>query len=269
MSECLLRVRIDHTWYGDQPISGITLSPDAQTDAILHRFALWWRYDGAQWSLYSDRVGMRAALLAGLARELDSRPLCIRFVGNLDHLSSITALPPGSRTVPHYSSRAVDAGTGEDAVDLVLKPKSDAAAPPATIWLYPDDVARAVPGTTWCIRLEAARLPWIYFVVNRSQNPLNQPFMRTSDGQVLAGPVETQMPDGDTALRFDTGTQAWAFNRTPTLRLGLFDRFRSPLSGQTTEICLVRSMPLPASGAVRWDGDGPDRRVSAATIIYL
>lgn len=269
MSDCLVRLQVDHVWYGVRPIAGISLLPDPRTAAALRRFDLWWRYDAGLWALYSDRSGIVSSLMAGLDRALDERPLCLRFVGDLAHLASVTALPDGCRTVPHFSSRSFVAGTGEDAANRTLLPQSDMTVPPATIWLYPDDLTQASPDTTWRIRFDAARMPWMYFVVNRSQKPLNKPFMRTTDGHVLANPVETRLPDGDMALRFDTGAQAWSFSRVPTVGMGLFDRFRSPLSEQTTEICLIKSLPLPAPVATLWSGNGTDRRVGAATTIYL
>lgn len=269
MSDCLARLQIDHAWYSNRRSHEISLLPDPQTEVIFRRFDLWWRYDAGEWTLYSSRAGTAGALLSGLDRALDGGPLRLRVAGDLAHLASVTALPEGARTLPHFTTRAFDIGAGEDAADRILRAISDETAPPATIWLYPSDLAGTSPNTTWRIRFEAARLPWIYYVVNRSRSPLNQPFMRSSEGHVLAGPIEARLPDGDDALRFDTGTQAWTFSQTPAVRMGLFDRFRSPLSDQTTEICLIRSVPLPSPGAMVWDGDGAGQRVGAATTIYL
>lgn len=269
MNDCLARLRVSHAWYDTRPITGLALSPDPQTAAILRRFDLWWRYQGSEWTLYSGRTGTAATLLAGLTCALEGGPLKLNFLGNLAHLASITALPDGLRTLPRFTSRIVDAAPDDNATDHILTPQTDDTMPLATVWLYPDDLTRAAPDATWHIRFDAAEMPWIYYVVNRSRGPLNRPFVRASDGSMLTGPVETRLPDGDTALRFDTGGRPLTFSRVPTMRFGLFDQFRSPLSEQTTEICLIRSLPLPAPGSVLHDLEGVGRRISAATTIYL
>lgn len=268
MNHPLVRLQLRHGWYAPHPVAGISLQPDAQSRTLLRRFDLWWRYGAGEWSLYTGRTGTAENLLAGLARALDGAPLCLVFSGDLAHLASITGLPEGRCTLPHFSSRSVDR-PADGGTDHILRPQTDGMGPLATIWLYADDLGKAGPETCWIIQFEATRLPWIYYVVNRSHSPLHRPFMRASDGRLLAGPVETSLPDGDRALRFDTDGQALTFSRMPTLRLGLFDQFQSPLSDQVTEVCLIRSLPLPDPRSLIWDRRGPDQKVSAATTIYL
>ncbi|OYQ36192.1 hypothetical protein CHU95_05215 [Niveispirillum lacus] len=269
MSDCLLRLLIDHDWYGQHPVTGLALVPNRETEAVLRRFDLWWRQTAGGWTLFSGRGGPAAAILDGLDRALNGRPLCLGFTGDLTHLARVTALPAGATTLPHFTTRALQDRTDAGATGCILSPQSGAGVPMATVWLYPADLALVPAGTTWRICFQAAQVPWAYFVVNRSQNPLHQPFIRTSDGHLLSGPTQTQLPDGENALRFDTGGQPWTFSKTPDRGLGLYDWFRSPLSDQTTEICLIRSLPLPDPGSMLWHGEGPDRRIEAAATVYL
>lgn len=269
MSECLVRLRVTHEWYGNHHMDGVAPYPDPQTAALLRRHDLWTRFDGTEWTLYTGRAGNAATVMAGLARALDGGALRLLFAGDMTHLAAITALPPGLRTLPHFTSRAFDADPVIGPGGRRLTPRSDAAAAPGTIWLFPDDLAQAPPGTTWSIRFKALALPWMFYVVNRGRNQLHQPFVRSSDGRMLDGPVATRLPDGDAALRFDSGDQSLAFSKAPTLRFGLFDRLQSPLSDRVTEVCLIRSLPLPSAGSILWAGDGLDRRIGAAAAVYL
>jgi hypothetical protein len=269
MTTCLVRLRLTHEWCDGQPVEGLSLQPDKETAALLRRHDLWSRMDGTDWTLYAGRAGSPALLLAGLVRNLGDDPLRLNFTGDLPHLASITGLSTGRRTLPHFSSRCVTTDPVGGPMIRSLTPQSDMGAPPASVWLYPEDLAQAAPKTVWCLRFPALALPWTFYVVNRSRSPLHEPFVRGSDGGVLDGPVATLLPDGETALRFDTGDRPLPFRKAPDMSFGLFDRFRSPLSTQTTEICLKRSLPLPAATSLMRDGAEGGGRIRAAAIVYL
>lgn len=269
MADCLATLRLHHTWYDTHPGADLALVPDPRTAALLRRFGLWGRYANGEWTLHAAQSGDAQSLLAGLGRALEGAPLCLRLAGDLAHLAAVTALPDGLCTLPGYSSRAFETVGNGDGVDHVLTAQTGGSGPLAAVWLFPDDLGRAAPGTTWTIRFEAVALPWTYYLVNRSGAALNQPIMRASDGRVLSGPTPALLPDGDRALRFDTGGQKLPFSRSPSLRLGLFDQFHSPLSDRMTEICLVRSLPLPTPKSLLQEGEGAQRQISAATVVYL
>lgn len=269
MSTCLIRLRLTHEWCDGQPVDGLSLQPDTETASLLRRHDLWSRTEGTDWTLYTGRAGSPTQLLAGLVRNLEGSALRLNFAGDLSRLASITALPSDRRTLPHFSSRCATSVPASGSMIRQLTPQSDMAAPPASIWLYPDDLGQSTPETVWSLRFPALSLPWTFYVVNRSRSPLCEPFVRGSDGGVLDGPVAAMLPDGETALRFDTGDRPLAFRKSPEMSFGLFDRFRSPLSAQTTEICLKRSLPLPAVTSLMWDGAEGGRRIRAAAMVYL
>jgi len=77
------------------------------------------------------------------------------------------------------------------------------------------------------------------------------------------------LPDGTSALCFDSGETFLPLQQTPQIRFSLFDRAHSPLSQQANEICLVRNLPTPAPGALEWGGEEKVRHIRATVVVYL
>lgn len=268
MSAPLFRLHISHAWYADGRLSGWALQACAETAATMRRHGLHWHATAGEFALLAPGDDA-AAYLEALKLASNDAPLRFRIMGDVAHFAHITDLPSRLDRMPDFSSRqsSLAQHCGKPARQLLAQ--SDQADPHGELLLYPSDLARALPETQWHIHFGARALPWTYYIVNRGQSAFTRPVVRGEDGLCLSGPVPTSLPDGEPALRFDSGDLAFPLRQAAATQFGLYDQVHSPLSEQSAEVCLVRRLPTPIAGALAWTGSGNQRRIHATVFVYL
>lgn len=235
MSASLCQLRISHGWYGDGRLPDLSITADAGTRALLHRFGIGLYAQPDGFALLANQNSDGPQVLAALASALGDAPLRLRLSIDPARLAAVTELPAGQCNLPDFSSRQCQHNNAPGCSAHRLRPLMDQTTQ-GQICLYPDDLAAAMPTALWQIQFDARSLPWAYYIVNRSQTALEQPFVRRADGLCLQGPQATRLPDGTSALCFDSGETFLPLQQTPQIRFSLFDRAHSPLSQQANAV---------------------------------
>jgi|GEM_PF-3872408 len=266
----LFQLDIRHDWYADRRLPKLRLEPDGPTRDLFRRYGLRLHADHGRFTLLGPDGAKPDTFLTGLTAALDDRPL--RFFMQCDQalLASITELPEGWIGLPGFSNAEPGLAADPQGEILLAPASAQESLHPGEVRLHPSRLKAAGGDAVWVIAFAARQVPWLYYIINRSQTRLQNPQVRGSDdSRLIAAPAPVTLPDGNQALVFHSDAVGLSTGAGSKPRYSLYDRIASPLSQEETEVCLLGDLPTPSPDSLQWNEQTTPRRICAAAYVYL
>jgi hypothetical protein len=265
-------LRFLHGYFSSGVLEDWQLVPDAPTRQTIARYGLLPRMMSGVFSLTACAQEARQFL-----RYLDGQDndACLRFYLSCDpaRFCFITDLAPDRLGRFALDSRGARAAGG----DMVLRQDADVPAdgPPDAIAVVSirvvDLLANDKTGVSYVFQFPARKLAWDYYVINRSGIKLADPVIGNHDGYRFQGPCDARMANGERALRFHSGNDAFVLQQNPTFTVDLIDRIDiSPQAdSDPVEHCLIQGLPTPTLQQVNPECAGGGPVLSCSMHVYV
>lgn len=291
MSNLLFRIRLLHEYFDDGIFRSVRLQACPETRAFLNRYRINARQDAGFYELNYFGSNAPERFTQSLVDLLAGRPLLFDMLNYDDDFAIKTDLPTywcgqllydSSRTVVLESESGTkqDIQEGqEETVELACQLQTRTATQTAIIgqiMIYAKDLLGSrgkMRRPAFIIRMKARQTHWHYYVLNRSQLKVTQLKVINSQGIIFENPKQVTLRNGELALLFSSGKQAFALSETVQDPFNLVDVMPSAPDQsrrQSTNVRpLITGLPIPQTNAVTIEMQDGQPYVYSSMYVYL
>jgi len=261
MAQPLLHIQRLHQYYDDGFWHHLNIKPDASTNAILHRYHLLLLQTEKGLSVHYDGTGSFVGFVAALTDLLEGRDLRFYLHNSNPYYANISNLPLDWAGQLNYHSQ--DATTNADNASFKwlnrqLMPRTISesgvigqvviTAADLQQCLQVDLMHEQAP--TFVIEMAARHTQWHYYICNRSERTYQQLSVQNDQGFVFESPKAMNLPTGEAALFFCSGSRTLALQQSisqPFHLVNLIHKTTNELNSQS----LIQGLPIPQTDQLR------------------
>lgn len=124
--------------------------------------------------------------------------------------------------------------------------------------------------SSYLIEFTAQKTQWNYFVINRSQVNLNNPFIKSKTELKFESPISTTLPTGEQALQFSSGKSLIPLHANAVHHFDLADTIAKPGTQDQTKIkTLFVGLPNPLPSRINFNDVEGEIRPTSPMYVYL
>lgn len=267
----LFELHVFHGYFQQDICRCLELNADADTLRLLERFRLLIRRQVNGIELYTNSVQSAGQLLNYIEQATGQNAFCFEIRTNNPDFNLFTALPPNWVGQLLYNSS--DSVTEDNTVLLNAQLSANAGtACLGKVILSFADILKAGSGqasVSFKISFQARATQWQYFIVNRNQVPLDDPFIGGKEAISFEGPVNVQTIAGEKALLFTSGNQLLPLSEEVFYRFDLLNRIscaENKAGKATASKIIIKGLPNPNP---QWIGQLANNQLCSPMYIYL
>lgn len=271
MMQLITRCRFLHPYYPQGLLQDCELQASSETARLMHRYTMSWRKNQTGFELYCQHA-QSDELLAYLQSCYPSEELQWNLIGDKAHFCEITE--SDSNTLLQFDLR-LDTSSDTTSSWLNLKPDTTLAYPRtqalASLRCHFADLKNAyLRQNNFQYEFQARKLHWVYLLINRSQQELQQPQIVLNNQVSFAEPELVQLENGEQALRFSALAGSYLFQQENQPQFDLQVESSLVLAGQRQKQILLKGLPTPQPGmlSIRRQSDHT-QVVSSEMYVYI
>ncbi len=268
----LFQLHAFHGYFQQEICRCLEFNADADTLRLLNRFRLLIRRQVNGIGLYTDSLQSAGQLLSYIEQATGQNAFCFEIRTNNPGFNLFTALPPD--WVGQLLYHSSDSVTEDNAVLLNARLSANAGtACLGKVTLSFADILKTgtggQPDVNFKISFQARATQWQYFIVNRNQVPLNDPFIGGKEAIPFEGPVSVQTIAGEKALLFTSGNKLLPLSEEVLYRFDLLNRIsgtENKAGKATASKTIIKGLPNPDP---QWIGQLANDQLCSPMYIYL
>lgn len=263
----IAEVRVEHSYYSSTSTIGLKFSLDTNTETVMKRYGIFIRSLKNGFLLYTNSPRPWTDYLAYITKSSGIDQFNINIEATDPEIYVFTKLPMNWAGTIAYSTSNAKNESDNGAIVLTPDFSNDSERSSfGKLALVFDDLADSTLNT-YKIVYEAQTTQWNYYVINKSKRALNEPYIETKNTIAFNSPVSVELPNGESALLFSSGSQFIPLHNYVDESFSLADKGTNGNSTKTKIIFAGLPNPLPSrTDIVDFEGR---RQMASPMYIYI
>lgn len=225
----IAQLYISHGYFQDNAFSGLIIGFSSETQQMADRFGIKLNVENGVAGLFSSSDQQLSDFFIGVETSMRRDYFDIILSVQDDQFYQITELPYGWTGSILYKSN--DTRIDESNVLNPVYSTETLTDGFAKVRLYFSDIiVQGAPKLSpFVVHFEPKKTQWRYYIINRSAIKLINPQIKSKAGFEFEGPTEAVLPNGDSALLFSSGDNAFTLQEVPSMINQLNDIIPQPI----------------------------------------